>query len=228
MAEFVDLVNENKSDQLDPQQGWILAVSILVGILYDFLFNGKVAGASYPIFIFMLYAVLHRKIGNSLVKKGCFEGFLMLVVFALSLTYLFFSNQVLRGINSILIPVLFAANILLITERNRYDWFRLGFLKDTLKGILVFPFKHILNIFYVIPKMGSFDNNRTEHLVMKKIMIGVIYSLPVLGVVIVLLASADTVFDSIVKQIFYNISFADIFMHLLQTGVITVLAFSCF
>jgi hypothetical protein len=225
---LVEQPSDKENNQLDEKHKIILVGSFLVAILYDFLFYDKMTGASYPIFIFFMYTLMYKKIKNFLAKRWYFEGFLMLTILILSLTYLFFSNQVLRMINSILIPALFVAHILLITEKNRYGWFRMGFLQDILRGILVWPFVHILNLFHVIPKLTVEDNELTKNSVIKKVMVGIIFSLPVLVIVIALLSSADLVFGNMVKQIFSNIGFADIIIHTLLIGFITILTFSFF
>lgn len=228
MVEFVEQVSDRKHNQLDEKHKFIFAGAILIAILYDFLFYDKMPGVSYPIFIFFIYTVLYKVMKKSLPPIGCFESFLILPVLTLSLTYMFFSNQVLRMINSILIPALLMAQILLITEKNKYDWFRIEFLKDILRGILVWPFIYIPNFFYVIPKLTSEDNELTKKSIVKKVMIGIIFSLPVLVIVITLLTSADLVFGNMVKQIFSNISFVDIILHTLMITFITILTFSFF
>ncbi|MBP2644001.1 MAG: hypothetical protein H6Q67_1888 [Firmicutes bacterium] len=75
---MVELVPEQDEEHKREKKtyGFLLAGSILIAILYDFLFYDKVAGVSYPIFIFCVYAVLYRKVKAILIKKECFESFL--------------------------------------------------------------------------------------------------------------------------------------------------------
>ena len=119
MINIVEQDIDNEKNQLNKKYGSILLGAILTAILYEFLFYDKVAGVSYPIFFFSLYAILYQEIKSFFSKKWCSEIFLMLLILTLSSTYLFFSNQVLQMINSILIPLLFVAHVLLVTEKKQ-------------------------------------------------------------------------------------------------------------
>lgn len=224
MVEFVEQVSDDDYEQLNKKNGFILVLSLLVAVLYDVLFYDKIAGISYPIFIILLYAVMYQNMRKFLLKRWCFQCFLTLPVLALSLTYLFYSNQVLRTINSLLIPVMLVAHILLITEKKQYDWFRWGFSKDILHGLLVRPVAHISKIVHLIPKLTGKDNERTKYSIIKRVLVGIFLSLPVLVIVIALLSSADLVFSNIVDKALSNINFADIINQMLLIGFITVLA----
>lgn len=227
---MVELVPEQDEEHKREKKtyGFLLAGSILIAILYDFLFYDKVAGVSYPIFIFCVYAVLYRKVKAILIKKECFESFLTVPILALSLAYLFFSNQVLRTINSFLIPVLLVAHILLIIGKNRYEWFQLGFLKDILKGMLVWPFAHVPNLFHVISKLTVDNKELSRKSAIRNVLVGIIFSLPVIIFVIVLLSSADEVFGNMVKLVLSEVGFVEIIIHIMLIGFITALTFGFF
>lgn len=228
MAELVELESEKKDNPQEQKYNFIFFGSIFIAILYDFLFYDKIAGVSYSLFILCVYVLLYKKVKESLTKKYCFENLLMLVIGLLSLTYLFFSNQVLRSINSLLIPVLLVSHILLLTETSRYEWSRIGFVKDVMKGIFVWPFENIFKLFHVMQELIIKDNGLMKDSVTKKVITGIIFSLPVLLLVIALLSSADLVFGNMIQQIFRNIDFGDIIIHTLLIGFITIMTFSFF
>jgi hypothetical protein len=224
MVECIEQVTDEEPEQLNKKNGFILVLSLLVAVLYDVLFYDKIAGISYPIFIILLYTVMFQKMRKFMLKKWCFQCFLTLPVLALSLTYLFYSNQVLRTINSLLIPVMLVAHILLITEKKRYEWFRWGFSKDILHGLLVRPIAHISEIVHLIPKLTRKNNELTKNSIIKRIIVGIFFALPVLVIVTALLSSADLVFGIIVNKALSNINIADILKQILLIGAITVLA----
>ncbi|WP_199884038.1 DUF4153 domain-containing protein [Anaerosinus massiliensis] len=228
MVEPVELESEKNDNPQEQKDSFIFFGSIFIAILYDFLFIDKIAGVSYPLFILGVYGLLYKKVKESLAKKYCFENLLMLVIGLLALTYLFFSNQVLRSINSILIPFLFVSHSLLLTETSRYEWSRIGFIKDVMKGMFVWPFEKIVKPFHVMQELLIKDNGRMKDSVTKKVITGIILSLPVLVLVIALLSSADLVFGNMMQQIFRNIEFGDIILHTLLIGFITITTFSFF
>ena len=85
-----------------------------------------------------------------------------------------------------------------------------------------------MNLFHVVPKLIMRENKLIKNSIIKKVMVGVIYSLPILVIVIALLSSADLVFGNMVKQVFGNVRFVDIIVHTLRIGFIKIMAFSFF
>ena len=224
MVEFAEKLSDKDQGKLDKKNGSILILSLLVAVLYDFLFYEKVAGLSYPIFIIVLYAVMYQKKKEDSLKGECFQWFLTLTVLALAFTYLLNSNQVLETMNSILIPVIFVAHILLITEKRQYDWFRCGFLKDIFHGLLIRPVEHVPKIVHLIPELMGRDNELTKDSIIKRVLVGIVFSLPVLGAVITLLSSADLMFGKLVNEVLSDVHFSDIIKQTLLIGFIAVLA----
>lgn len=224
MVEVAEEVREQDHGKLDKKNGSILILSLLVAVLYDFLFYEKVAGISYPIFIIVLYAVMYQRKKEDSLKGAYFQWFLTLTVLALAFTYLLNSNEVLQTINSILIPVIFVAHILLITEKRQYDWFRYGFLKDILHGLVIRPVEHVPKIVHLIPELMGRDNELTKDSIIKRVLVGIVFSLPVLGAVITLLSSADLMFGKLVNEVLSNVNFADIIKQTLLIGFIAVLS----
>src|SRR5690625_1821810 len=104
------------------QKEWLFLLACFgLGVLAEISFLHGRVGISYPIFIAGFYLVIflryrlafnHRRIGL----------LLMLVIWILSGSYLFYDNDFFHNLNLLIIPVLVFSHIVLITQPNTFTW----------------------------------------------------------------------------------------------------------
>lgn len=218
--------NDNEEALLTRQNIVMLLSAITTAVLYDVLFFGKFAGISYPIFICCLCMILYKNIEKRIVSKWSFGWFLSLPIGALSLTYLFFSNEVLRTFNSIFIPIIIISHMLLISENNRYEWFQWRFVKDIFNGVVFRPLKHNRELGSLIMGFIQEGDGSTKRTIIKQVVTGMLLFIPVLIIITLLLSSADLIFQHFLSKIIDNIRPEEILKHIMLIGFITLFGFS--
>ena len=128
--------------EIERKKYWLLLYGLIIGIVFDILFYNKTLGISYPIFIFMVIAVLaliFLKTHSSLGKNAWTW---VIPIILLSLTFSIFSNQILKLLNFIIIPYLVIMLASCVSKLNRADWADLRFLADFFKRIFV-PLRYV-------------------------------------------------------------------------------------
>ena len=204
----------------------ILISSVVLAICYDHLMIQPVVAVSYPIFVMVMLATVYGNSSALLIKKPTFGWFLIIPLISLALTRFFFGNTVLHTLNSIIIPALFVAHILLITENNRHEWFYFSFLKDIVCGLIIRPLQYVKCPILLILNAARQDSEVGSHSVIRKVFLGLFFSLPILIVAIMLLSSADQVFSFLVSTLFSSISISEVVSHSLIIVSVTVLTYS--
>jgi hypothetical protein len=198
------------------RQDWksrFLLYGVITGIIFDVLFYNKTLGISYPIFIIfllMLVIVAFRKNLKMLNKLGWLFAVPILL---LSLSFFIYSNQVLKTINYLIIPVLFIMFLIILAKLNKSDWSSIKFVGDVAKRILV-PLGFIHRPFIGLTGTGAVGDDgkrRAANGYLLKILTGILISVPILALILWLLTSADLIF----KDIFINIPLLTIFKHFL-------------
>jgi len=89
--------------EIERKKYWLLLYGLMIGIVFDILFYNKTLGISYPIFMFLIIAVLaliFLKTYSSLEKKAWIWA---IPVVLLSITFSIYSNQILKILNFIII-----------------------------------------------------------------------------------------------------------------------------
>jgi len=213
-------VIEDKRDKdkslLGKENVYLLVISLMIGGLFDILFYDKRPGISYIIFVLAFYAALLWHSRRNLLQKIDFAWFLVIPVLMLALTFILFSNEIFCTLNFFGIPVLVVVQTLLITKNNKYPWYTIEFIGDILNGLfgrtlgnVSKPFKLIVLLLHKSPRAG-------KHSTLKKVLIGLVISIPLLLIIIALLASADLVFEHFlgrIPEIFENINIGKFLAH---------------
>lgn len=206
----------------------LLSSSLIIGILYDVLLARSTLGIAYPIFIIAVCLIIYKNNADILVKKWSFGWFIGLAAFLLSITYFLFTNQLFRSLNAFIIPVFLVAHILLITKSNCYPWANWKFGKELFKAVVVRPFNNLFKpcslLWCLILDYGNQEENKFS--LFKRVALGLIIALPILGVVGALLSSADLVFEKFWVDLVKNINIWNLIYHLFIIIVITFMSFS--
>ena len=110
-----------KHTNITAQEIRLLAVlSLIAGIVFDYLFYGKAIGVSYPLFAVVFYCLFWVASRGQVSFQIEFGWFLFIPILLLSAAFALHSNPVLLVLNFILIPpLLFLQTMLLV---NRYEW----------------------------------------------------------------------------------------------------------
>ena len=231
-------LNNIKSEISDVSKGenlvikenvFILIGSIVLAVIFNMLFYEKELGVSYPIFVLVLYGVLIFTLRDKIELKINFGTLLTLPIIMLSLTYLFFSNWKFMLLNFMIIPALIFVQTLLITNNNDYKWFDVRFLFDFFNAIFVRTLAHIFKPFNLVSEIIKRKQNSTRTSVISKVVIGLIISVPLVGVVVGLLSEADQVFGHFIgniTELFIKMNIGDLFAQLIIGFLIAIIAFS--
>ena len=108
---------------------------LLLGVLFDVLFYKKALEISYLLFVIAFYVVFLWNLRDK-IPLNFVLAVLSIPIIALSATYFIFSNQILRQLNLLIIPILIIAQTILITQENNYKWYDARFIKDIFYGII--------------------------------------------------------------------------------------------
>lgn len=179
----------------------LLGGSLLVGLLFDYLFYGKELGISYPLFVAVVYALFFWRFRGLFKPQPSFEWLLGLPILLLSLTFFLFSNDLFHVLNFMLVPFLFIVQTILLTGRHKREWYKIGFVADIMENLFVYTMKHMGLPLVILMEWIKARTDRQKYGVAMKVLIGVVISLPLLLVVLSLLAEADVVFDHYLREI---------------------------
>ena len=172
--------------------------AILGWFFYVFLFFGHKLGISvflyYFGFVISSFVLLHKFIDY----KKYIWWFALAISALLALTFFFFTNPVLRGLNSILVVLFSYASFLLFVGHHRVAWWKFSFLLD------LFPLKQLVMyltyFFSIFSKLFKWIESKPNPK-FRKIFLGVLITIPLLFVVLALLSQADVMFDQFLWQI---------------------------
>jgi hypothetical protein len=203
--------------ELDRKKYWLLLYGLIIGALFDIFFYNKTLGISYLIFIILILVVLLVSFWGSLKKLNNLAWLFTVPILLLSSTFFIYSNQVLRILNYLIVPLLMIMLSSLSANLNRSDWSDIRFLGDIAKRIFV-PFRFIHRPFLALSRMTDHRSKDSKTRVLPKVIIGILISIPILAIILWLLSSADIVF----KNFFINIPLLKIFKHFLLIFLISV------
>src|SRR4030043_848774 len=208
--------------ELERKKYWLLFYGLIIGVSFDIFFYNKTLGISYLVFIVLILVVLLVSFWGSLKKLNNLAWLFTVPVLLISSTFFIYSNQVLRILNYIIVPILIIMLSSLVANLNKSDWSDIRFIGDIAKRIFV-PFRFIHKPFLTLFKITDYRGNDSKSRILPKIFLGILISVPILAIIIWLLSSADIVF----KNLFLNIPISRIFNHFLVIIIVSVYAI-CF
>lgn len=181
-----------------------IIISLFLSILFRYFFLNNYLGISLPIFIgitiFLVHFIFPKFYINS---KNNLEHLIFLIpIILLSLTFAIYNNKYLQFYNIIILIFLIYSYFLFIKNKsnklNIEFFIDLGekFLESIFLGLIyIFPF---LKEIYVNIDKPKKEISSTK----KQIFIGILISIPILFILILLLASADSIFLYYTKEFF--------------------------
>lgn len=212
------------------QRDWVfLLVCLGLGILAEVSFFHGEIGLSYIVFIAGFYLVLflryrlefhHRRIGL----------LLMVVIWILAGSYLFYDNVLFYHLNLMVIPILVYFHVVLITSPNQLNWAAPKFVK--ILGMRLSDGKDYCAAFCNRGFRKIFKNMDEELLqTVKRVLTGAAIGAPLLLIITGLLMSADAVFQDVIlrlPQFILNLNFLEGFWRVAVVILLTLLFFSIF
>lgn len=203
--------------ELERKKYWLLLFGLIIGALFDILFYDKTLGISYLIFIVLILLILLLSFWDTLKKLKNLAWMFTVPVLLLASTFFIYSNQVLKILNYLIVPILIIMLCSLVTNLNRADWSDIRFMGDIAKIIFV-PLRFIHIPFLTLSRITDNSNKDSKRRVLPKVILGILISIPILAIILWLLSSADIVF----KNFFINIPILKIFRHFLVIILVSV------
>jgi len=175
-----------------------LFYALILGLFYDLFFYGKEIGISYPIYIIFVLSIFILSVKEKINTTSRLVA--LIPVLLLSSTFTLYSNEFLLNLNKIVIPLLFIYTMSFLLSNNKwYDFksiFSQFFNNDSHDNFLKpskSPALFIKEHFTIMNKESSSN--------VRKVLIGILISLPILIFVISLLSSADSNFSKSISSI---------------------------
>ncbi len=192
---------------------------LVLSSMFDILFVNKSYGISSLIFVLLFLSIFLYINKNSINIKVNLGWFLILASILLSSRYALFSNNILNTLNVIVIPILLILGLIIIRYNNN---------SNLLSQLTTAFFQQILprsfeNIFKPFNFLGQFIKRKEETSETKRNIIkGIIISIPLIFVLILLLSSADKMFNYFIINAFKfnNLNFSETLGHLLLVLVL--------
>jgi len=206
---------------LELKKYWLLLYGLVIGVSFDILFYDRTLGISYLSFIIIILIIFLVSLRGSFKKSNNLMWLFLIPVLLLASTFFIYSNQVLKILNYLIVPVLVIMLSILVTGVNNSNWPDIRFIWDIIKRIFV-PFGFIHKPFLVLSRMDISESKKGRVKVLPKVLLGILISIPVLAIIIWLLSSADIIF----KDLFLNIPISKIIKHFLLIFIVTIYATS--
>lgn len=192
---------EKNEIEIGKQHIVLIVLCMFSGIVFNILFYDKSLGISYIIFVGFIYVILFTNFKRNIFFKSKSTWILFIIILLLSSTYFLFSNPVFSTLNFIAIPFLISGNIILFTEDNKNSWYQKGFLNELFSKTFKYLFINVDKAFTLLPKTIKLDKDSSWITLIKKIVVGLIIVAPFLLIILILLASADMVFEHYISEI---------------------------
>lgn len=187
-------------DTVIKKNEWLFVLSCLgLGILAEISFFHTRIGVSYLVFLTGFYLVVfvrlrrgfnHRRIG--LLVMGC--------IWLLAASYLLYDNALFYLLNIVVIPFLVLFHVVLITSPGNLKWGKPVFLVRMAAKIgqgVAYSTRFCNRLFNQVFR----HMNKSTSQIIKRVMLGMLIGIPLLGVITGLLMSADAVFHDIVLRL---------------------------
>ncbi|CEG27279.1 DUF4153 domain-containing protein [Bacillus sp. B-jedd] len=195
------------------KEDWLFLLLCLgLGILAEESLTRSQIGISYFLFIAAFYSVFFWRFRGFPFRHQRLGWLVLGAVWLLAASYFLYDMEFFQGLNFLLIPSLVIFHISLITGPKQAEWAKPVFI--------VYIFKRIGDSIAYNAAFARFTARLAQHRtniknasVIKRVLIGVGISIPVLTIVLKLLMSADTEFERIVSGFpaWFNISGETVF-----------------
>ncbi|MGA9227682.1 MAG: DUF4173 domain-containing protein [Mesobacillus sp.] len=202
-------------------------VCLGLGLLAERSFlQGKI-GLSYLVFITCFYGVFFWKFQSFPFTNKKLGVLLISSIWLLAASFLLKSNMILYALNILVIPFLVLIQLVLVTYPVQNQWHRFSFVKKvilTVCAAIMYSFRFLMQG----PKLASKGMDEKTSGFVKRVLIGLSISFPLLVVIINLLVSADQQFGQMLGSFPRWLSRLEIEEEILRTAAVVFYALSIF
>jgi hypothetical protein len=216
----------------------MLLFACLLGLISQYLFVGKAAGISVVLFVIGFYGVFFYTVRGRLGGFEKWKGqanigwLLLLPVGMLATAYTLYANEFFRVLNALALPFLVIAQTMWITRNKVHNWRGLHFFRNILSQAVAQPLKYIPIPFSLLrswmPGLTE-EKSNSPWSRLRKVLIGLLLAVPFLFIVVTLLASADSIFQSWFERIpnlFKGVSLEDWILRAVVAILISLYTFT--
>lgn len=206
----------------------LLISTIFLGFVFDVLFYSQIPQLSFFLFTVAFYIVYFTVSQKLPSLKLEFENFLFLSVLLLAITFFLHTNNMLLGLNLLIVPGLIMTHTQLMSRKNNHPWHTFLFLPEAAIGALTALFQNLGKPFSVLLRLRRRPDQHQLPSTGKKVLFGILVAVPFLIFSIHMLASADAVFNRFITQftkVFQNFEINSLFA---QTMLILFIFFFSF
>ncbi|MFA5634251.1 MAG: DUF4173 domain-containing protein, partial [Candidatus Dojkabacteria bacterium] len=176
--------------------GLILGASLILGVLFDYLFYNKLPGINFPIFMILIISGLF--LISYVLKKPIDKKAIWLFV-----PLLFFSTMIFIRTSSFLtfLNIIICLLLLLLIAKTlcgkKIESF---FIKDYIKTIFL-PFRFISPLFQTLSKIFSLHKVSNNRKTLSQVLRGIAMAIPIIFLFILLFSSADLIFQKYISDL---------------------------
>jgi hypothetical protein len=180
---------------------WIFFIVCLVlGVLAERSFlHGKI-GLSYPVFITCFYGVFFWRYSSFSFTNKKLGLLLVASIWLLAASFFLHSNMVLYMMNILVIPVMVLIQLVLVTYPVENQWHRWPFVQKLFLSVgaaIAYVFRFIMQG----PRLAVRGLEESKSATIRKVLIGLVISFPLLFVILNLLVSADQQFGNLLGTV---------------------------
>ncbi|EKN70703.1 hypothetical protein BABA_04659 [Neobacillus bataviensis LMG 21833] len=186
--------------KIGKMDGLFLFLCLLLGILAEESFFRGQIGISYLVFIIGFYSVFYLRYHRFRFSHQRFGYLVLCCIWLLSASYFLNNNMLFYALNIIAIPSLVIFHLVLVTSPKSFQWSQPVFVSYLFSRLLD-ALKYNAVIAAYLGRGIKSGVNEDKLLVWKKVLIGIVISVPVLAVVLRLLMTADSQFERILGGI---------------------------
>ena len=211
--------------KIEKKDWFFLLLCLVVGIVAEEAFFRYQIGVSYFVFIAVFYTLFFYRFRSFSFSHQRFGYLVLISIWLLAASYFLYDTTPFYTLNILVIPALVIFHLALITSRKNIEWSNLFFIFhivlrmiDGIRYSAVFT-KHMARLF-------NQSSNQKRYNVWKKILIGIIISVPFLFIILNLLISADAQFERLLSSLPHLISFRA--EYVFRVVIILIYTFSFF
>lgn len=177
------------------EQKLLLLAAFVCGLLHHWMFYGRTWGLQYPLFVLLLYSLYFWALRDRVRLRLEASSSLWIPVILLSLTFAVHANLLFLILNALAVPALMAVHTYWMSRPMPAAGLNARFIRELIEQVVVQTLRYIPEPFKVLFRGISERIQPGRSRILGKVLLGLLLSLPVLGVVVTLLSSADTVFN---------------------------------
>lgn len=180
---------------------WLfLVLCLVVGVVAEESFFREEIGISYMVFIVIFYVLFYWRFRTYTFSHQRLGYFVLIAIWLLAASYYLYDMVLFKVLNILIIPALVIFHLVLITSPPKYNWAHFSFLTLLCKRLFE-GFRQNVKLVSEVTNRFKKGEKKASHEVGKKVLIGIMISIPVLFIVLNLLISADAHFEKMISSI---------------------------